>query len=215
MKVTEIGVRRKHLAALTLLPPPEKIVGAEYEGEKLLIDREILERCKIVKGSELSLEDIKELISASEAYRAKQRALWYLSKGELSKKGLYNKLRRAFSEKASTFATEQMVKRGYVDDRRYAELLARNLSQKNVSSSAAVGKMLEKGLELSLIKETLSEYKDNDLSRAVNLLNTKYKNKLSEENVAKTIAALQRRGFSFEIIKSAIKQVDINCEENF
>ena len=162
MRVLEIGIRRRHLAALTLSPLPPKIDCAEYENDRLLIDREILDRCKIKKGSALSFEEVKELVFVSESYRAKQRAIWYLSKSDLSEKGLYNKLRRSFSDKASAFATEQMIKRGYVDDRRYAENLARILSEKNISANAAVGKMLEKGLELTLAKEVLENYKSSD-----------------------------------------------------
>ncbi len=206
MKVMEIGIRRRHLAALTLMPAPKEIKGAEYEGDKLLIDREILERCNIKKGSELSLEDVRELVLVSESYRAKQRALWYLSRSDISEKSLYNKLRRGFSEKASAFATEQMVKRGYLDDRRFAENLSRSLSEHNISANAAVGKMLEKGLEMELIKDVLKGYKDHDTNRIVNLLGTKYKNKMGDEAaIQKTIAALARRGFSFDNIKEAIR----------
>jgi SOS response regulatory protein OraA/RecX len=207
MKITEIGIRRRHLAAISLYPAPEKIEGADYEKDKILIDREILSRCKIVKDTELSLEDLKQLVHVSECYRAKNRAIWYLSKNDISEKALFEKLTKNFSEKASAFAVEQMVKRGYVDDRRYAENMVRLLNAKNISGRGAITKMLSKGIPLETAKDVLEGYKDDDVIRACNLLKTKYKNKLTEEDLNKTIAALSRRGFSYQTIKSAIESI--------
>lgn len=212
MKVVDIGIRRKHLAALTVVPAPEIFEDAEYEENKILIDREILDRCKIEKGTEISAEDLKELIFVSSCYRAKQRAVWYLSKGDISEKALFDKLKRNFSEKASAFAVEQMIKRGYLNDRKYAENLVRILSEKNISKNAAVGKMLQKGLPFELIKDVLKNYKSGDENRAYNLLITKYKNKLNnDEGIKKSVAALVRRGFSYSEVLTALKK--INPEE--
>ena len=48
MTVFDIVPRRKSRMALTFMPsPPQGIEGAEYEGEKLLIDKEIVSRCDI------------------------------------------------------------------------------------------------------------------------------------------------------------------------
>lgn len=215
MKVTDIAPRRRHLAAVSLFPGPEKIKEAEYEGDNILIDVEILKRCNILKGSELSLAELKELIFVSECYRAKERAVWYLSKGDLSEKALFDKLNRGFSQKASAFAVAQMVKRGYIDDKRYAENLARRLAEKNVSGNAAVGKMLQKGVPLELAKQVLKDYKSTDCDKAYNLLTCKYKNKLSnEDDLRRTIAALQRRGFSHSDIRTALNRVSNENEEN-
>ena len=215
MKVIEIIPRRRHLAAVSLFPLPEKIENAEYEEDKILIDREILKRCEISKDSELSLSDLRELCFVSECYRAKERAVWYLSKGDLSEKALFDKLNRGFSQKASAFAVAQMVKRGYIDDMKYAENLARRLAEKNVSGNAAVGKMLQKGVPLELAKRVLKDYKSTDLDKAYNLLINKYKNKLREEDgLRRTVAALQRRGFSYSDIKAALKRVSDENEEN-
>lgn len=215
MKVLDIAVRRRHLAALSFFPVPEKIDGAEYEGEKILIDREILKRCEIFKNVELSLEELKDLVFVSECYRAKERAVWYLSRGDLSEKALFDKLKKHFSEKSAAFAVAQMIKRGYVDNKRYAENLAVSLSQKNVSASAAVGKMLGKGLPLDLAKEVLAEYKNTDSDKVYKLLNTKYKSKLeNSDDVRRTVMALQRRGFSYGDIRAALKRISNENEEN-
>ncbi|MBQ4154446.1 MAG: regulatory protein RecX [Clostridia bacterium] len=215
MRVVNIEVRRRHLAAVSLLPEPEKINEAEYEGNKLLIDREILRRCNIEIGCELSNEEIKELVLVSESYRAKERAVWYLSKADTTEKALFEKLCRNFSEKAAAFAVAQMVKKGYVNDRRFAENYALLLSNRKVSKRAAVGKMLQKGVPLDMAKEVLSEREYDESIAVLELLKTKYKNKLgNDEQVRKTVAALYRRGFGYSDIKTALnefsKKEDIN-----
>lgn len=208
MKIIKIGIRRRHLAALTFFPTPEKIEGAEYEGENILVDREILERCFLKENSEISDEELKELVLASECYRAKQRALWYLSGGEISEKGLFDKLNKNFSEKASAFAVSQMVSRGYVSDKRYAELLVRSLNSKNISYKWAVSKMLSKGISLELAKEVLADYGQENEQRVYNLLTTKYKNKMGDDDaLRKTVASLVRKGFSYSEIQAALKKL--------
>ena len=120
MQVVNIAVRRKCLYAITLdPPPPEGLEGAEYEGQNILVDKTILSRCDIKKGTQLNLDELKSLCLVSESYRAKNKAIWYLSRTDYSEKFLYDKLRRTFSQKASAFAVQQMVKKGYVNDEKY------------------------------------------------------------------------------------------------
>lgn len=191
-----------------------EIENAEYESEKLLIDREILKRLQIEKGSELTLDEIKDLVFVSQCYRAKNKAVWYLSQSDLSKKALYDKLLRTYSQKASAFAVEQMLKKGYLNDERYAENLAHRLFSQNVSVKAAVGKMLAKGVDLDLAKKAVAEYKDDNYLSAYRLLITKYKNKLSnEDDVRRTVQALLRRGFSYTDVKSALEKVKSSADE--
>lgn len=215
MKVTNIETRRRHLAAVSLYPQGEKIETAEYEGEKLLIDREILRRCGIEIGTELEAKEVEELTFVSESYRAKERAVWYLSKSDTTEKALFEKLCRNFSQKAAAFAVAQMVKKGYLNDRRFAENYANSLINRNVSKRAALGKLLQKGVTLDMAKDVLSKRQEDESLAALALLETKYKNKLSnEDGIRKTIAALARRGFSYSDIKTALeefsKKEDIN-----
>lgn len=211
MQVTEIAVRRKGLAAVSFFPPAAPgLPGAEYEGERVLLDRVILTRCGIETGSALSDEDLKQLIYVSECYRAKQRAIWYLSQSDHSEKALYDKLCRGFSPRAAAFAVSQMCQKGYLDDRQYAVRLVKRLAGQNLSERAVREKLYQKGLPADLIREILEEehLEMTETDRAVALLESQYRNRLSDpDDVAKTVAALQRRGFSYETIKESLKRL--------
>ena len=216
MVVVDIAIRRQGLSAVVFSPAPKKdIEYAEYEGEKLLLDREILARCQIKKGSELGVEDLKQLCYVSQCYRAKQRALWHLSQSDHSEKALYEKLLRKFPKKAADFAVAQMRERGYVCDEKYADALAKKLALQNYSKRAALEKMYLKGIGTDLAKEALSNnnFAETEAQRVLALLKTKYTKQISDdEGIKKTVAALSRKGFSFSDIKKALESLLKNGE---
>ncbi len=210
MIITDIGIRRRGLAAITFEPAPPKINGAEYEGDRLLIDREIIARCSLKKGEELSLTDIKELCRVSESYRAKQAAIWYLSRGDYSEKALFEKLCKGYSEPAAAFAVAQMISRGYVNDYNYATRLAKKFREENRSKRDTMERLYIKGIPTNLAKTVLleQEFDLDEAERAAGLIKKKYINKIGDDAaVQKTVAALQRKGFSFTDIKKALETV--------
>ena len=212
MTVLDVALRRKHRVAVTLSPPPKQgVLGAEYEGEKLLIDKVIAARGDIVKGAELSEADLSELIYVSECYRAKERAIWYLSGQDYSEKGLYNKLIKTFTPKAAAFAIAQMQKKGFINDEKYAANLVLKFKSKNLSKRQMAEKLMQNGISKEISNKLLKVDEDlsaTDVSRAAELLKAKYINKIGdEEGRKKTFAALMRRGFSYSDIKKAFELV--------
>ena len=211
MRVLELATRRKGLAVLRLEPPPaEDISGAAYEKGQVLIDRVILARCDIQKGMELSEAELRELVLVSESYRAKQRAVWILSQGDVSQQSLYDKLCRNFTEQAASFAVSQMVQKGYLNDRAYAERLIVKAKEKQMSRRATQNRLFEKGIPANIITEVMGEanLQESEVERALALLQTKYQSKLSDEaGIRKAFAALQRRGFSYSDIKAALHRL--------
>ena len=165
MTVCEIAIRRKSRVAISLLPPPPpNIEGAEYEGEKLLIDKTISARCNITKNAELSLEDIKQLVYVSECYRAKQRAIWLLSGQDYSEKGLFEKLTKNFTPKASAFAVSQMVERRFINDLLINLFIRQSIPDLNMATLISLVEMF-----LMLRSSFLSRIKEVGTLRAIGL----------------------------------------------
>ena len=223
MTVIDVSIRRKHKVAVTLSPPPEtNISGAEYEGEKLLIDKVIASRCDIVKGAELSYEDVKQLVFVSECYRAKERAVWLLSGQDYSEKGLYNKLIKTYTKKAAAFAVAQMQKKGFINDEKFAAALVSKFKVKNMSKRQMAEKLAQSGISKKISDNLLKLNEDvsaTDTLRAVELIKSKYLNKIGDENNRKKVfSALMRRGFSYSDIKKAfelVAKIDLFEEEIF
>lgn len=216
MRIIEVKKRRKSLFAivfeegtdLSFCTPEKDSLGLP------LLDAGLVAEKNLSAETELSNEEFKELVCESCRRRAKSRAMWYLSRGDHSEKELFLKLKRAFPEHAAAFAVEKMKEYGYLNDERYAERLAQSLlCGKKVGVREAQAVMTAKGIDRETARYALEDVECDTVSVIKELVNKKYKNRLTEEKgVQKVIAALARRGFSFSDIREALKSLDCEAE---
>lgn len=220
--VTAIETRRRHLARVTLAPPPDLTIYEEdrrsllpeLENGQPLIDRTILARVNLTVGETLSAADVQDLIKVSLCFRAKERAVWYLASADRSSGALFQKLRPVFGTVPAEFAVSQMQKRGYLNDARYAVHLAQALNAQGLSARAAAQKMQQKGLSREVAADAVAQFfADDEVEKATALVLKKYALKLSDPNdIRKTTAALLRRGFSYTVARAAI--ANATAEQN-
>ena len=196
MTVTDIKREKKHLCRLEF-----------SNGKEVLIDLDIVNEYTIHKEDILSEEKLLEIIEASDYYRAKQRALWYLDRAAHTEKGLYDKLIKAgFNKKASAKVIARFCDLGLLDDRRYAENFAERCISANVSKRETFRKLILKGIPKDLADEVLADNEVDELSQILAIIDKKYKLKLENpENTQKVYAALIRKGFSFSSVRDALK----------
>lgn len=176
-------------------------------GEEVLIDNDVCgEKCLKV-GDILTEENLNSLVFESQYQRAKSRAVWYLDRKDRTSKDLYNKLCTAgFDKKASAKVIGRLQEVGLIDDRRFAENYAARLMDGNTSKREALQKLLQKGVPYDMAKEVLSDCEVDEASQINELIDRKYRTKLLAENgVQKVYAALIRKGFSYEAVKTALK----------
>ena len=96
MKIVSLKDKRKGLTAVLL-----------EDGCELLLDTEIVIANSLTPGA--VLDDPDKLLFESDVKRAKSRALWYLSRGDLSRKKLREKLiTGGFMPNAAIQAVERM-----------------------------------------------------------------------------------------------------------
>lgn len=185
------------------------------DGQELLLDNDVCyEKC-LKAGMSVDEKQLEELVFESQYVRAKSRAIWYLDRADHTEKGLYQKLVRAgFSEKPCAKVIARLKEVGLLDDSRYAENYANRLMEANVSKREAVQKMLSKGVPYELAKQVLENSETDELTQIQNLLNKKYRSKLMGENgTQKVYAALIRKGFSYDAVKTALKTYIEESEE--
>lgn len=200
MKIIAVENRRKKLSAIRL-----------EDASELLIDTEIVIEKGLKPG--VCVDDPAALLYDSDLKRAKSRAMWYLSRSDLSEKALTDKLKIAgFGEKAVSEAVSRMVELGLINDEKYAKRLTETLNLSGHSEKEIYFKLLTKGIKSELAKEALEETEFDEASKIKKLLETKYQNKMNAEGGAeKVIAALARKGYSFSDIKDAIKAYNDCC----
>ena len=110
-----------------------------------------------------------------------------------------------------------MQELGLVNDAAYAQRSAeRLLGEQGVSLRMAKQKLLQKGVDRTLIDAALENTAYDGAAAALALLQKKYAGKIgTPEDVRRTYQALARRGFTHAEIKQALKQMkeDLEFEE--
>lgn len=197
MEITAINKRRGHLYEIEL-----------SERESVLLDAKTVTDNGLFVGKQLEENELSSLIAESDYTRAFSRAVWYIERGDLSRKALLDKLLRAdFSQSAAEKATERLAKLGLIDDVSLAERMAARLTDKNVSTRLALVKMTAKGIDREVAREALEAVECDPQSQIRSVIEKKYKSKLSDpDSVRKVFAALQRLGFGYSDIRAVLKQ---------
>lgn len=147
--------------------------------------------------------------------KARARALDALSAQEMTSTQLYERLCARFTEQAAAAAVAEMVELDYVNDDRYAETRAHGLLMARKSRRAAAQNLRQKGLNSQQIEQALGTVyapdengESPELEAAAALVVSRYRKKLADGRRDLVVAALQRRGFAYAVIKEAIRRTE-------
>lgn len=196
MQILSLKKDKLHLTRLSL-----------SNGEDILIDNDVCAEKCLKAGDALSETELCDLVFQSQYTRAKSRAVWYLDRKDRTSNELYKKLvEGGFDKKASAKVIARLTEVGLIDDRRFAENYRDRLLSDNVSKRAALQKLLQKGVSYDLAKEVLRDLEVDEVQQITELLDRKYRTKLTADGgVQRVYAALIRRGFSYGAAKEALK----------
>lgn len=193
---------------VTAIEPCRKSMSSLYiDGEfAMKLDTMTLLKNNIKPGVEITDEKLRNIIEESDTNRAKERALYLVTYRDHSKKELTDKIKRTCSQQAAEQAAKQMEELGLVDDESFARKYANELLQKKHMSPRGIEyKLKEKGISNELITIIKEELEFDPCEQIRELLNKKYADYAENEKIKRrAIAALQRLGWSWSDIKSAM-----------
>jgi len=197
MLITAIEPRRKSLSAL--------FIDGEFA---MNIDTETMMKSGYKLGREISDEELHDLIQSSENRRASEKALYLLEHRGHSQKELADKISRVTTREAAEAAAQHMADIGLVNDEKFARDFAENmLGAKGFSASRAMRELQQKGIEKELAQQIIEEIAPDPVQRITELVNQKYIRALDgEKGRRRSIAALQRLGFRWDDIRTALNQ---------
>ena len=197
MKITAIEPRRKQMCAL--------FIDGEYV---MNLDAQTLIENRFDVGREIDDDELKDIIDKSNERRAKEKALWLISYRSHSKKELFDKLKRGFDEASAQKAVDRMEELGLINDEEFAKLYARKLvNGKKMSVKAAEFELYRKGIDKITAEQVLGELEYDPQTQIIEFITKKYKNIDDEKIKRRAVAALQRKGYSWEEIKQAIESL--------
>ena len=175
------------------------------------LDAQVFLQSGLKPGDQVSDQELFELIQASDARRAQEKALYLLEYRNYSKRELTEKIARtAASREAAQAAAGRMEELGLIDDRRFGEDYARELfSRKGYGARRAAQELRRKGLDQELVQELVEKYGSPEQSEKNirRVLEKKYPGWREDEKVRRrAFAALQRLGYSYQEVREAMGQ---------
>lgn len=188
-------------------------IHIHIDGEYLLtVDEDFWFSSGYVSGDEIDDGDLAAFKEAAGSRLAFNSAMFSLDMRDHSEREIRQKLSRKYDEQAVDSAVEKLLDLGLVNDRRYADLLCRELfERKKYGKNRVKSELFRKGIASNIINEVLDEYEEenepDNVERIVDIIRKKYYNKLiDEKSRQRTVAALIRLGYSFSDIRQAMSE---------
>lgn len=190
----------------------EKFKGSTYciefeDGDKIFLNSEIISQYSLKQGARIPISALEEIVSDNDYRRARERALYLIEFRDHSYKELNDKLEKNYSDEVCQRVMEKMLELHLIDDRKYAEKLARQLIEvKRFGAYRAKFEMRRKGLDKELIDELLEIYDEGSIERLDVLVEKKYARYLVDrKGVQKVKNALARQGYSYSDISAVLE----------
>ncbi len=200
----------------------DKKVIIEFDNEqKIILHKEVVYEHGLRKSDELSEDNISKLLDDDKKYNIKLKALSFLQRRVHSRKELFTKLKRHFSEvNLIEECLSDLEDKKIIDDEYFAELFVQEkIRMKSWSKSKLKSELYLRGISKDIIENCLNKFFTSELERekAIGLANKKLKNiksKVDDNKVIyqKLLLFLQSKGYDYhladEIIREVIKPED-------
>lgn len=166
-----------------------------------------------------SIDNDEELAAFYEAVGSRCAfiaGLRILSYSDHSEREMTNKLiQKRHKKEYVSLAVEKLCEYGYINDERYAANLAdRLIRTKGMSLRGIKSELIHKGISREIADNVIESLDFDPILRIIELLNTKYSRNLSDEKgIKRTVAALQRLGYGWSDIKTALRSVEAETED--
>lgn len=187
----------------------------EVDGEYwTILDVEIVADFHLKKGMEVT-EGLQAEVQRAADYRGgKERALYLLGYRDHCRKDLVSKLSKNIDRELAEEIADKMEELGFLDDRKYAEKLARHLILvKKRGERRALQEMVLKGIDRETAIEAISLV-EPDENMLQELIERKYLRYLGDEKGRnKVIAALMRLGHDYGDVVRAVDEAAAALKE--
>ena len=197
------------MSVLTLRPGKNNKVHLLLDGEyAMTADSDFVAFSGLYDNMILDDEALADLQGKVNARRAFNKASDLLALRDHSEKELLQKLRQKGFADGAEEAMEKLKSYGYLDDSRFALRFAQELQRvKHYGKKRIEQELYRKGVSREVVSDTLEQL-DFDEDALPALIERRYLRQLdTEKGVQKTVAALQRMGYSFGEIRDALQKV--------
>ncbi|MCI7742958.1 MAG: recombination regulator RecX [Clostridiales bacterium] len=192
---------------------PGRVTVTLCGGEEIKTTLNVVTDLRLYSGRELDGEELRELRAASAAALARNRAMELLSRRPMSEKELIDKLiRKGEDEETAADCARWLRENGFLDDESYAAAVARHYAAKGYGPGRVRAELSRRGVDRELWDDTIEAMPENS-EKMDRFIAARLTDPEDREQVRKVSAALYRRGYSWEEIRSALGRFNAETEE--
>lgn len=186
-----------------------KRVSVYVDGEFLFaVEPDALLRSGLTEGCETDEQQLNELLRDSRLIEAKRRALNMLSARDYSGSVLAERLSRKTGAESANAAVQRMQELGLIDDEKYALRCALQLFEKGYAQRRIRFELQKRKLSDEVISNALEQIDFEDgAEKAAQLLLQKFSSLSTESDRRKAFAFLERYGYNYSDINTAIHRL--------
>ena len=206
---------------LTAKPGKGEKIHLSLDGEYIAtVNADYWFTCGIKSGSEVTPEQLEELLTESARRKMMNKALDLLSMRDYSRRELSDKLvTKAWEKKEqkdmdlgslkqqASDICDRLEELGLLNEERFARSYVDELiRRKHLSKSGLKTALIQKGVQRDIIETVLEEVDIDPVEQVRELLATKFKNRdfSDEKQKTRTVNALLRRGYRYNEIHAAM-----------
>lgn len=192
---------------------PGRVTVTLCGGEEIKTTLNVVTDLRLYAGRELDGEELKELRAASRSALARNRAMELLSRRPMSEKELIDKLiRKGEDEETAADCARWLRENGFLNDESYAAAVARHYAAKGYGPGRVQAELSRRGVDRELWDDTLEAMPENT-DKLDRFISSRLTDPEDRDQVRKVSAALYRRGYSWEEIRSALRRFNAETEE--
>lgn len=192
---------------------PGRVTVTLCGGEEIKTTLNVVTDLRLYAGRELDGEELKELRAASRSALARNRAMELLSRRPMSEKELIDKLiRKGEDEETAADCARWLRENGFLNDESYAAAVARHYAAKGYGPGRVRAELSRRGVDRELWDDTLEAIPENT-DKLDRFISSRLTDPEDRDQIRKVSAALYRRGYSWEEIRSALRRFNAETEE--
>lgn len=182
-----------------------------------LLDRKTVEEHDIGVGVSVPESVLAELQFESDCRRALTAGLYLVARKEVCRSQVINKLAPNYGHEAAEAAADELEKLGFVNDRRYAEMLAAiYFEDRHFYTRRVMLELTRKGVSREIAHEVCEELAPDEEQAIKELLSGRLGRDLSSDTGKRRVySALERYGYSSYTIRSVMRQYLDNGDDDY
>ena len=192
---------------------PGKVTVELSDGSEIKSTLNVVTDLRLFQNKLVDEETLAAIRGASSAAKTRERALDLLSRRQMSCRELFDRLvQKGEDEQAASAAVQWLSDNRLMDDADYAASVVRHYAGRGYGATRVRSELSRRGIPRELWDEALGQMPEND-DKLMNYIASRLPDPGDRDQIRKVGAALFRRGYSWDEIRSALRRFEAEAEE--